>query len=187
MQELLDEKEFYGNCCNTYDEEYKHFIYAQFMGLPINCYFINLHKSSRILDVGGGPVSMLLKTLNLKEGCVWDPTVYPKWTEYRYKAKNIKVVHDYGENLKEKGWDEVWLYNSLQYVEDPEKLINNCLNAAKIFRIFEWVDTPIHEGKPFTIRAEDLNRWIGNKGQVVTLDDPMCNGKAFFGSFSTGN
>ena len=63
------EKEYWGNCANTFDEDQKHYVYAKFMELPRMHYSFDA-KGKRILDIGGGPSSMLLKCINLAKGKV---------------------------------------------------------------------------------------------------------------------
>lgn len=177
------EVNYWGNCCNTFDEEQKHFIYGHFMGLEIVHYQF-IVPQIRILDVGGGPVSMLLKATGLTEGLVIDPLAYPDWTLQRYALKNIKVKVQPGEDMDERGWDEVWLYNCLQHTLDPAKIIRNCLRAGKRLRVFEWLDIPAHEGHPWMLTEESMNRWIGQPGKIVMLNDVSgCTGKAYYGVF----
>jgi hypothetical protein len=182
MQDFDFEEKYWGDCTNTFDEDQKHYIYAKFMGLNVTHYTINIPRM-KILDVGGGPTSMLLKTDNLIEGKVWDPISYPSWTLGRYKSKNISVVHKYGEDLDEEGWDEVWLYNCLQHTHDPQRIIANCLKAGHTFRIFEWIDIPAHEGHPQVLTQALLDSWIGASGNVVALDHRTnhmgCTGRAY--------
>ena len=35
---LKFEKEYWGNCANTFDEDQKHYVYAKFMEIPCNHY-----------------------------------------------------------------------------------------------------------------------------------------------------
>lgn len=178
------ERDFWNDCTNTFGEDQKHFTYAKFMGLERNyCSFDVSGKC--ILDIGGGPSSMLLKTINLKKGKVIDPIKYPDWTVDRYKSKNIHVVVDCGENVNDTGWDEVWIYNCLQHVIDPEKIIQNAKRAAPVLRIFEWIDIPAHEGHPHELTEELLNKWIGQIGSTCTLSesDTNCYGRAYYGCF----
>ena len=180
---LFFEESYWGNCCNTFDEDQKHFVYAKCMGLKQKHFSFDVENKS-ILDIGGGPTSMLLKTVNLKKGKVIDPIDYPYWTKLRYESKNIFVQVELGENVKESGWDEVWIYNVLQHTENPEKIINNAKRAAKTLRIFEWIDIPAHEGHPHELNMQSLNSWIGQSGQVINLAESHCYGKAYFGVFS---
>jgi hypothetical protein len=170
---------YWGDCCNTFEEDQKHYTYAKFMGLVrTGTYFDGAGK--KILDVGGGPSSMLLKCQNLREGKVIDPIAYPKWTIERYTYKNISVQIDLAENMQESGWDEVWIYNCLQHVLDPKKIIEKAKLAAPVLRIFEWVDIPAHAGHPQELTEEKLNGWIGSTGSLVQLDENGCVGKAYF-------
>jgi len=181
--DLEFEQGFWGNCCNTFGEDQKHFIYGNLMGLVGN-YFSYDAENKRILDIGGGPTSMLLKTYNLVEGKVCDPINYPQWTKDRYKSKNISVQVVGGEDVKETGWDEVWIYNVMQHSENPKKIIQNAKRAAKVLRIFEWIDIPAHEGHPHMLTQQNLEKWIGQAGKVTELTGQNgCYGKCFYGNF----
>lgn len=184
MNDLEFEMQFWGDCTNTFGEDQKHYIYGNLMGLTGSYFAYNI-EDKRILDIGGGPSSMLLKTFNLKEGKVCDPIDYPQWTKDRYAIKNISVQVIGGEDIKEKGWDEVWIYNVMQHCEDPEKIIKNAKKAGKILRIFEWIDIPAHEGHPHMLTQENLEKWIGQKGNTTELNGVNgCYGKAFYGWFN---
>lgn len=183
MEDYEFEKDYWGDCCNTFDEDQKHYVYGRLMGLQQEHYSFNVHNKS-ILDIGGGPSSMLLKTKNLRKGKVIDPIVYPKWTMMRYFAKNIEVEICTGEDAIEYGWDEVWIYNCMQHAIDPQKIIQNALLGAKVLRIFEWIDVPAHDGHPHELTENNLNEWIGAKGHVTELAESGCYGKAYYGVFS---
>lgn len=181
--DLIFEKDFWGDCTNTFGEDQKHFIYGNLMGLT-GSYFSYDVTGKRILDIGGGPSSMLLKTYGLIEGKVCDPIDYPQWTKDRYKIKNIDVEVILGENINETGWDEVWIYNVMQHCEDPQKIIENAKRAAPILRLFEWIDIPPHEGHPHMLTQENLEYWIGQKGNTKFLNgENGCYGKCFYGAF----
>jgi len=172
------EASYWGDCTNTFDEEQKHYVYARFMGIEINNYSFNAHGAS-VLDIGGGPVSMLLKTRNLKAGRVYDPLHYPQWTIDRYAIKNIDVVRKGGEEVNETGWDEAWIYNCLQHTEDPRLILANAKRAAKVVRIFEWVDVPPHDGHPHELSQQFLDDCLGYRGRVTQLAERGCFGKAY--------
>lgn len=179
MNDLIFEQNYWGDCCNTFDEDQKHYVYAKFMGLERKGYSFNVNGKS-IVDIGGGPTSMLLKTINLNKGHVVDPLKYPEWTYERYKIKEISVSILRGEDFYGLGYDECWIYNCLQHTDDPEKIIKNAINSAKILRIFEWVDIPAHEGHPQEITESFLNSAIGSSGKIVQLAESGCFGKAYY-------
>ena len=93
MEDYTFEQQYWGNCCNTFDEDQKHYVYGRLMNLSRDGYHFNVFGSS-ILDIGGGPSSMLLKCKNLSEGKVVDPISYPQWTKDRYQSMNISVSVD---------------------------------------------------------------------------------------------
>ena len=183
---LADEYEFerryWGNCCNTFDEDQKHYVYASLMGLTLQHYSVILDNIS-VMDIGGGPSSMLLKCEGLTHGLVVDPIQYPQWSRDRYSSMNIDVKVDVGENVTETGFDEVWIYNCMQHAVSPATIIANARAAAPVLRIFEWIDIPAHDGHPHELTEESLNRWIGGKGSTIQLAQQGCYGKAYFGVF----
>jgi hypothetical protein len=176
------EAKYWGDCVNTFDEEQKHFTYAKCMGLVQRHYSFE-GRDKRILDIGGGPVSMLLKTIDLKEGKIVDPLYYPGWVYWRYRAKKIPVSIMRGEDIVETGWDEVWIYNVLQHVDDPALIIANARRAAPLIRIFEWIDIPPHEGHPHMLTETALTQWLGEAGRVGSFNANGCFGRAFYGVF----
>lgn len=184
MHNLDIEKRYWGLCTNTFDEDQKHFTYAPLMNLRVVQYWIQDMEGKRILDIGGGPTSMLLKTWDIKEGRVYDPISWPSWVQQRYASVNISLVEKGGEELFETGWDEVWIYNCLQHVVDPHLIVKNAMKAAKVLRMFEWINIPPHIGHPHMLIKEELESWIGQYGYVTNIaGDDSAYGHAFHGAF----
>ena len=98
----------------------------------------------------------------------------------RYDKKNIEYWKIKGEDLNEENWDEVWIYNCLQHVDDPEKIIKNALKAGKVLRLFEWINIPPHPGHPHELTEEKLNEWIGAKGNTIQLAESGCYGTGYY-------
>lgn len=184
------ERSWWGDCSNTFTEETKQLTYAYKMGLT--CYSNNgkwpcydLNRKS-VLDIGGGPVSILLKCENRSRYCmVMDPCEYPGWVEGRYQQSGVDYIRQKGEEEILGFWDEVWIYNVLQHTEDPAQIIKNAKTVAPILRIFEWIDLPAHEGHPQELKEDLLNEWIGGIGTTEHLNENGCYGKAYYGVFNT--
>ena len=187
------EKEWWASCANTFGEEQKQTVYAKKMGLKVyddgNSPFCIDKSGLAILDIGGGPVSMLLKT-KARLRVVVDPCDYPKWTYDRYVDSGILVdkhpAEDIplGDILPKVQFDEVWCYNVLQHVQDPKKIIDNVKQLTKCLRIFEWIDHETNAMHPHKLTEEDLNSWLNVKGTVAEIDELGCVGKCYYGSFS---
>lgn len=188
------EQAWWGECVHTFGEEAKQITYAHRMGLEVvdngsgHWPLYDLGGKS-ILDIGGGPVSMLLKTFNGGDHLdVVDPCNYPKWTIDRYKAASIRYVLSGAEDVEgfiEKSYDECWIYNVLQHVEVPADVIQTAKDHSDVIRIFEWVDTPPTLGHPHTLTADFLNENLGGQGTVEQINENGAWGKCYYGVFGT--
>lgn len=189
---------WWSDCANTMGEELKQLDYARMMGLrQFNVdqkpYFDLQGKS--VLDLGGGAVSLLLKCDNKGRAVVVDPMPMPEWILGRYKAAGIEFYNMAAEDVNtgllalnsDNPFDEVWIYNVLQHVQDTQKIIENAKSLGKIIRIFEWIETPPHDGHPHTLKAEELDKWLEGEGRVEKLDPKVWSsyGIAYYGIFPT--
>lgn len=182
------ENAWWGNCVQTFGEEAKQITYAHRMGLvnepregkwPV----YDLRGSS-VIDIGGGPVSMLLKCVG-GAGVVVDPCPYPDWVAERYAAADIDYVVAEGETYRHSyRSSECWQYNVAQHVVDPEALVASARANAYVLRIFEWIETETNVGHPHTLHAEELDRWIGGTGTVGFVEENGAVGLAYWGVFN---
>jgi ubiquinone/menaquinone biosynthesis C-methylase UbiE len=187
------ESNWWGNCLATcYHETTKQLgTYAPKMGLKVvyDSQGPHIGVSGSILDVGGGPCSMTLLCSGFSNVVVLDPCDYPNWTMQRYSESGMTYIKDKGENIlkipeiSSKIFDEVWIYNVLQHVEHPAKIVKNMRSVSKIIRIFEWVDTYIAKGHPNILTEKDLNQWLGGNGRVEDINENNCFGRCYYGIF----
>ncbi len=188
------EADFWGDCLNTYDEERKQYAYALRMGLWDGEGFSFTVGGRSVLDIGGGPVSMLLKTPDRgADSGVLDPgaNYWPSWVHDRYHVAGIGVDPGRGEDIPPKmrtesgvRFDEVWIYNVLQHVDDVEAVLYNAARCAGTIRIFEWIGIPAYDGHPNELTAERLRAVLPTgKGRVERLADGGAVGVAFYGTF----
>jgi hypothetical protein len=178
--DLASEAAYWGDCANTFDEDQKHWVYARLMGIRQEHWSL-IHPGGLVIDIGGGPASMLLKCRRINGeilGHVWDPLPYPTWTRARYQAHGIAVARHRGEELTiSDAWDEAWIYNCLQHTDDPALVVRNALRAAPVLRIAEWIDIPPHDGHPHMLTAALLQQWTGAEGQITELAESGCYGR----------
>jgi SAM-dependent methyltransferase len=181
------EKDWWGDCSNTTWEDVKQMNLAPYLGLKIvpnayTNYRIPLN-GEKVLDIGGGPSSLLLKCENY-DGVVVDPCEYPEWVAFRYFNVGIGYVQMKAEDYPyECDFDEVWIYNCLQHTDNPEKIVKDALKHCKVLRIFEWINTGIVPGHPHSFTKEQLEEWLGGKGKVTKLSGGGLYGSAFHGVF----
>jgi len=181
------EAKWWSTCANTVWEDVKQMGLAPYMGLNIipnayTSYRIPLEGQS-VLDIGGGPSSLLLKCENVN-GTVMDPCDYPSWVGKRYKECGINYHKMKGEDIPvQLKYDEVWIYNVLQHTQDPKKVIRNAKRVGKIIRLFEWLETGVNEGHLHSFTREQLEGWLGGSGKVVKLSSNGLYGTALTGVF----
>ncbi|HUV93922.1 MAG TPA: glycosyltransferase [Anaerolineae bacterium] len=175
-ESLRAEQKWWGNCVNTVAEETKQLQYAKRMGLnQYHAQGTGLYippfdlRGQSVLDIGGGPVSLLLKCVNLGKAVIIDPGEWPRWVMDRYSAAGIEYVQRpaEGADLGEK-FDEVWLYNVLQHVESPEAVIATALRHGRTVRVFEWLGVPSDTKHPHCLVKADLDRWLGVNGATMS-------------------
>ena len=79
-------------------------------------------------------------------------------------ATDIKIYDTPAEDIPSNYFevDEVWIFNLLQHVIDPDKLIENCKKWAKKIRFFEPVDQEISICHPHSPSKADFKRWFGD-------------------------
>ncbi len=156
-------------------EEKKQETYARLIGLPADLKLVQRGDQvmlpdtvkKRILDVGCGPVSMLLRA-DLggihSERARWsvgvDPLEVSAETVKRYEEKGINFLNMKAEDINpvdpvfRTGFDEVWMYNCLQHTDDPIAILNRITKVTKSIRIFEWIDLPPCPGHPQTLTQD---------------------------------
>jgi hypothetical protein len=186
----FDEAAWWGDCGNTFHEEQKQITYATRMGLRPEWTVAHPPQfdlgGHSVIDIGGGPVSLLLKCVNRGHAIVVDPADFPSWVFERYRHCDIELWHGKAEEI-EGGprYDEAWIYNVLQHVEDPELVIRNARASAEIIRLFEWVDQEPRPGHPNLLTEELLNGWLGGTGFVANVNENGAVGRAYYGVFKT--
>ncbi len=178
-----EELAFWGACNNTLGEELKQQLYMRCMGFPSmpSTYGFDM-KGCSVLDVGGGPVSVLLKCVNLRRGKVIEPCSYPAWVWIRYHLAGLEYLRIPAEEMDEVNgdYDIGLMYNVLQHTMDPERIVRKLVVAAREVHIFEWIDIPPHPGHPHQLRAIDLQMWTGRDGSVQEFrGENECYGRAW--------
>lgn len=187
---MSSEVAFWGECTNTFHEEEKQLVYAGRMGLYPSTQVAHPPTfdigGRSVIDIGGGPVSLLLKCSNRGKCAVVDPIIpeLPAWVYHRYFNSGIEVLSIPAEELPhDRRWDEAWLYNVLQHVSSPSQVVRNAIAVSKTVRIFEWIDVPAYEGHPHELRSSDLDAWFNGMGYVAQVNENGAVGKAYYGVF----
>jgi 2-polyprenyl-3-methyl-5-hydroxy-6-metoxy-1,4-benzoquinol methylase len=181
------ERDWWQDCANTFGEEAKQLTYANKMGLVVvqdgtGHWPVYDMEGKSILDLGGGPVSMLLKCRNFDRAMVVDPCEYPDWIEERYAAHGVSYARMNAEDFPGAGddFDEAWFYNVLQHTENAAGIVEVARKYAKRVRCFEWIDTERTLGHPTVLTERDLNEWLDTRGNIEFLEgENGCYGMCY--------
>ena len=143
-------------------------------------------KGKTIVDIAGGPHSLLLRCENYNEAYVVDPGDFPDWIKDRYRSRGITLVSlpaeefVYPENV-----DEVWMYNALTHFYQPQKAIEDAMKYSNVLRINEPLEAGCNINHPIWLTQFDLEQAIGQPGNVKEMNEPAPSprGKYFYGVF----
>lgn len=58
--------------------------------------------------------------------------------------------------------DEIWLFNVMQHIIDPQAFVAKCKSLARRIRFFEPINYPTSEYHPHTYTMEDFRNWFGD-------------------------
>lgn len=184
----IAEAEWWGDCRTTLVEDLKQIEFAPLLGLQTNQWMQIDLAGRNVVDLGGGPSSLLLKCQNLGPRCtVVDPCDYPHWTRVRYSEVGISLIRRPVEELPTDAdtFDETWCYNVLQHVIDPEAFLKIALRLAPVLRLMEWCHQPVDQWHPHSLTPELLTRWLGQQGCVTEQHTFLGHtGVAFHGVFT---
>jgi len=192
----VHELKYWGNCYNyrTWCEFSKGEMYAREVGL-FDDYGDNGELNMRgksVIDIGGGPVSMTLRCFNAGHLVVVDPCNWPKSVRRRYGRYEIELVKIPAEELSPGFgfFDELWMINLLQHVQDPALVVEQCKPLAKVIRVFDWLNIPLDDCHPHVLTAEGILNWFsGCKIRQIRLpriNEFWSNADAIGAVFETG-
>jgi hypothetical protein len=117
-------------------------------------------KNKKILEIGPARISALLYCDNYDYSYIVEPTTYDD-TDVLYKDKKITFIKEIYEECESPIVDEIWLFNVLQHILDPDLFINKCKKNAKIIRFFEPINTPIEVHHPHSFTYDDYKKYFG--------------------------
>jgi hypothetical protein len=194
------ESEWWGRCLNTVEEDQRQLGYAVNMGLRVVSSQVRLQPGLRVVDLGGGPSSLLLKAVGYEEGgcAVIDPLPVPQWVWDRYTEAGVALVRGPVEWLpapsyrsgagRPPPYREAWFYDVLNSVIDPREFCRIARQIAGRVRFFEFLDMPVSTRRPHRITEEQIRGWLDLKRSfadevfVSNSEWPgLSNGRAIFG------
>jgi len=87
--------------------------------------------------------------------------VEPLWFAELEKLVGVIWLREPFEDADMIRSDECWLFNCLQHVRDPERVVARAKEVAPVVRFFEPVNYPTCVYHPHTFTEDDFVRWFG--------------------------
>lgn len=143
-----------------------------------------------VIEIGPGRIAGLLFCNNYAKSYVLEPTEYEGIDHLYSGLHKLEVIKKTAEEWDFPQVDEVWLFNLLQHVQDPDLLIEKCKKAAKVIRFFEPVDLPTNLEHPFTFSVDDFKGYFGDCVKEYAANqgiEGFHGAKCAYGVYLTGN
>jgi len=176
------------------ENEFKHHVaredlmhsYSQSYNIIFDYLGINKEdlKNKSVLEIGPAFYPALF-SVQTKESHVIEPLFdqFPEEIKNIYNFKKINVFKNMAEELDKLNIkvDEIWIFNLLQHVQDPEKILINSYSVSSVVRIFEPIDWPTDICHPHTFSKkffEDIfpktNFKVHIGGSIKNFHDANC-------------
>ena len=146
-----------------YADTYK--TYFKYLGLGTDL------EGLHVIEIGPAMHPALAICKNYGQSIIIEPMGTTILEEF-CKQNNIKFISQPVETLSyiEEIDDmenvlEVWLFNVMQHVIDPEKVVARCKDIADRIRFFEPINTPVEAHHPHSFTGDDYVRWFGDSVQ----------------------
>lgn len=113
-------------------------------------------KGKRIVEIGCADFPALAYCTNLGDCMVIEPM-----PSEHLKRAGIKICTDLAEDAEYEA-DEVWLFNVLQHVISPNKIVERAKKQAKIVRYFEPIEYGTDQCHLHNLTFGDFQTWFKN-------------------------
>lgn len=154
----------------SFDEGYAHYMksyqqYFKYLGIDPNTF-----SSNKIVEIGPANFPALAYYRNNNVGSI---IIEPLPSEY-LKRFGIPIKTEPAEYCEYEA-DEVWLFNVLQHVLDPNLIVERAKKQAKVIRFFEPTNYGVDECHPHNLTMEMFNDWFGACVKYYPKNDTAVN------------
>jgi hypothetical protein len=90
--------------------------------------------------------------------------------------KDIMLIQEPFENIDNADFlsnYEIWMFNVLQHVQDPDKFIHNA-KKARCVRYFEPIETELTDYHPFSFTRNDFETWFPGVNHYYNETKNQC-------------
>lgn len=139
-------------------------------------------QGKTIIEVGPADFPALAYCENY-QGVIIEPMPSESLEKF-CEVNHIRLIPDPLEETVLAQVDEVWIFNVLQHVIDPNLFIAKCKSVAKVVRFFEPLDCEICVYHPHTFSFADFERWFGLVNRYTDRLEGFFDGDCCYGSWN---
>lgn len=144
-----------------YSQSYKN--YFRYMGLGNDLHGL------QVIEVGPADFPALNECERFGKAIIVEP-MPSEHLERICKEKGIELIRTPFELIETweipEGIIEVWLFNVMQHIIDPDKFIERAKSIADRIRFFEPIDQPITDYHPHAYTLSDYQKYFGDTVQL---------------------
>lgn len=129
--------------------------YFRYLNIDLNL------KNKTILEIGPARIAALLYCNNYESAFIVEPTEYEDAIQL-YSDKPITFIRETYEDCESPKVDEIWLFNVLQHIIDPDAFVEKCKKNCKVIKFFEPINTPIEIHHPHSFTFDDYIEYFGD-------------------------
>ena len=150
-------------CMIDYGQTYEN--YFKYLGINPDL------KGKRIIEIGCADTPALKYCYNYGQCTIIEPMFSPRLDLFVLQT-GIKLIKEPAEYVEAQG-DEAWLFNVLQHVISPDKIIENMKRSVSIIRFFEPIEIGTCQKHPHSFILDDFKNWFGDCVQYYP-PNPEC-------------
>lgn len=144
-------------------------------------------RDKYIVDLGGGPISMLYH-FHCPGSIVVDPLELPQDFIQHYLNHGIIYIQSMAESWlsgykSQIVFDEIWIYNCLQHVLDPELILSSLRKVSRVLRISEPLNVPTDTLHPHMFTEGWMREHLTNISEEQDFNQVMYDYPYFGGRF----
>jgi len=128
-------------------------------------------KGKRIIEIGCADNPALKYCYNYGDCTIIEPMFSPRLDLFILQT-GINLIKEPAEYVEVEG-DEAWLFNVLQHVISPDKIIENMKRSVSIIRFFEPIEMGTCQKHPHAFTLNDFKYWFGDCVQYYP-PNPEC-------------
>lgn len=118
-------------------------------------------EGKSILEIGSSDFPVLYFCNNFKNSFVLEPILTDILTDLA-KSGGFGIINAPAEEAEFPDVDEVWIFNLLQHVQDPDLIIRKAKDHGKVIRFFEPINTWRDLGHPWSFTLYYFQQHFGD-------------------------